>query len=472
MMGSFVVCGRVDCADRRSDGASRRRRHGRQRRLEAAWPAAAPASQLLTLQQDSSLYGQREAASRGEDIAVGSARTARWPAMAAAPATRLDNMSAASSRSKLCDYDDLLTLVVDIAADRRRVGQSSSYKDGQHDDSQRSVNTNKKRRNCSSSEATPAPSCSLRPSNERLVAGVRRSATLRRRRHIASQVPLAALLGCLLGLCAAPTTLAGPARPEEAARSMAPIAEEARAGGHWSLPNRPSLFSIVRFPNEECFDSSNQSGTCYTAFECKLLGGQPSSPCAAGFGSCCIVSRTCHVTTREKVVYFKNPSYPSTDSDEKVCDLTVEMSDINVCQVRLDFLDFQLDAPTNGACQQDYMEISASGMPPQTVPRLCGLNRNQHRKYSLRSLISASSSIHPSVRRQQQRRQLREAAVARRRACESGADAGWLADWRRAGDARCEARRGAARARAHAQQLDASGVGRSAAGGPRRAAQT
>lgn len=158
-------------------------------------------------------------------------------------------------------------------------------------------------------------------------------------------------------------------------------AVEQEARSMWSsLPNRPSLFSVIRFPNEECFDSSNQSGTCYTAFECKLLGGQPSSPCAAGFGSCCIVSRTCHVTTREKVIYFKNPSYPSADSDEKFCDLTVEMSDLNVCQIRLDFLDFQLDPPTNGACKDDYMEISASGMPPQTVPRLCGLNRNQHRK--------------------------------------------------------------------------------------------
>lgn len=156
--------------------------------------------------------------------------------------------------------------------------------------------------------------------------------------------------------------------------------EEAR-GAHWSLPNRPSLFSIIRFPNEECFDSSNQSGTCYTAFECKLLGGQPSSPCAAGFGSCCIVSRSCHVSTREKVIYFKNPSYPSTDSDEKFCDLTVEVSDQNVCQLRLDFLDFQLDPPTQGSCRDDYMEISASGLPPQTIPRLCGLNRNQHRKY-------------------------------------------------------------------------------------------
>lgn len=156
---------------------------------------------------------------------------------------------------------------------------------------------------------------------------------------------------------------------------------EARSPANaWLLPSRPSLFSIIRFPNDECFDSANQSGTCYTAFECKLLGGQPSSPCAAGFGSCCIVSRTCHVTTREKVVYFKNPSYPAADSDEKFCDLTIELSDFNVCQLRLDFLDFQLDPPLNGACQDDYMEISATGMPPQAIPKLCGQNRNQHRK--------------------------------------------------------------------------------------------
>ena len=87
---------------------------------------------------------------------------------------------------------------------------------------------------------------------------------------------------------------------------------------------------------------------------------------------------------------WKNPSYPSADSDEKFCDLTVEMSDINVCQLRLDFLDFQLDPPSNGACKDDYMEISASGMPPQTVPRLCGMNRNQHREYQHLHSISKS----------------------------------------------------------------------------------
>lgn len=51
---------------------------------------------------------------------------------------------------------------------------------------------------------------------------------------------------------------------------------------------RPTLFNIVRFPNEECLDASNQSGTCYTALECKKLGGNPSSKCAKGLGTCCI----------------------------------------------------------------------------------------------------------------------------------------------------------------------------------------
>lgn len=175
--------------------------------------------------------------------------------------------------------------------------------------------------------------------------------------------------------------------PEEASARLTAATntneQSARSLSSWSLPNRPSLFNIIRFPNEECFDSSNQSGTCYTAFECKLIGGQPSSPCAAGFGSCCIVSRTCHVTTREKVVYFKNPSYPSADSEERFCDLTITIDDPNVCQIRIDFLDFQLDQPTNGACNDDYLEISASGLSPQTVPRLCGLNRNQHCKLNI-----------------------------------------------------------------------------------------
>ncbi|CAG2169859.1 unnamed protein product, partial [Oppiella nova] len=157
---------------------------------------------------------------------------------------------------------------------------------------------------------------------------------------------------------------------------------------------RPSLISIVRFPNEECFDSSNQTGTCYTPLECKKLGGVPSSPCARGLGACCIVSRSCHNTTYNKVVYFKNPSYPLSDTQANFCDLTVNIYDTDVCQLRLDFMDFQLDQPTQGNCLGDKFRISSSGFAPLSVPVICGLNRNQHMYISLpRDLPERSASV-------------------------------------------------------------------------------
>ncbi|KAJ6220597.1 hypothetical protein RDWZM_006409 [Blomia tropicalis] len=141
---------------------------------------------------------------------------------------------------------------------------------------------------------------------------------------------------------------------------------------------RPSIFNIVRFPNEECLDASNQSGTCYTALECKKLGGNPSSKCARGLGTCCIMSRTCHNSTSNKVVYFKNPSYPLTDSGQNFCDLSINIYDPDICQLRIDFLEFQIDGPINGDCVGDKFTVTASGMTPTSVPVLCGNNRNQH----------------------------------------------------------------------------------------------
>jgi len=80
------------------------------------------------------------------------------------------------------------------------------------------------------------------------------------------------------------------------------------------------------------------------------------------------------------VVHFKNPSYPGTDNEQNYCDLTIEVKDSNVCQIRLDFLDFQLDPPTNGECIGDKLTITASGISTLSIPKLCGLNRNQHRE--------------------------------------------------------------------------------------------
>ncbi|OTF80578.1 hypothetical protein BLA29_004052 [Euroglyphus maynei] len=133
----------------------------------------------------------------------------------------------------------------------------------------------------------------------------------------------------------------------------------------------------------ECLDASNQSGTCYTALECKKLGGNPSSKCAKGLGTCCIMSRTCHNSTYNKVVYFKNPSYPLTDSEQNFCDLSVNIVDADICQLRIDFLEFQIDPPTEGNCLGDKFTATASGMTPTAVPVLCGNNRNQHIYLSL-----------------------------------------------------------------------------------------
>ena len=50
---------------------------------------------------------------------------------------------------------------------------------------------------------------------------------------------------------------------------------------------RPSIFHVVKFPNDECLDATNQSGVCYTALECKAFGGTGSTLCAKGYGTCC-----------------------------------------------------------------------------------------------------------------------------------------------------------------------------------------
>ena len=49
-----------------------------------------------------------------------------------------------------------------------------------------------------------------------------------------------------------------------------------------------SVFQIARFMNGPC--NTNQTdlmGTCFTAAECRAMGGTDSGPCAASLGVCC-----------------------------------------------------------------------------------------------------------------------------------------------------------------------------------------
>ena len=63
----------------------------------------------------------------------------------------------------------------------------------------------------------------------------------------------------------------------------------------------------------------------------------------------------------------------STDGDEDGDDMSDSNSE-EICQVRLDFLDFDLQPPVLGNCHYDKMWVTANGK----YPLLCGRNTGQH----------------------------------------------------------------------------------------------
>ena len=49
----------------------------------------------------------------------------------------------------------------------------------------------------------------------------------------------------------------------------------------------------------------------------------------------------------------------------------------NICQIRLDFLKFDLDRPRTGICENDRFVVSGQASN-SIVPPLCGYNSGQH----------------------------------------------------------------------------------------------
>lgn len=71
-----------------------------------------------------------------------------------------------------------------------------------------------------------------------------------------------------------------------------------------------------------------------------------------------------------------NPSYPKPDNGTNTCQVTVFKNE-GVCQLRLDFEEFQLSQPDeNGLCTTDsFMVRTTVG---ERLPILCGDNKDQH----------------------------------------------------------------------------------------------
>lgn len=146
-----------------------------------------------------------------------------------------------------------------------------------------------------------------------------------------------------------------------------------------------SLFNVVKFKNSPCqaTSSAQLQGTCFTETECKSKGGSKDGNCAAGFGVCCIFRvSTCPLSTvTQNCTFIENPGFPTAHKKTGACVYSVTRMQSDICQIRLDFTQTLLAAPTTakGACTADHLvfapgatNLVASSMPPTLCGKLTG----------------------------------------------------------------------------------------------------
>ncbi|XP_040574513.1 uncharacterized protein [Lepeophtheirus salmonis] len=157
------------------------------------------------------------------------------------------------------------------------------------------------------------------------------------------------------------------------------------------------LFNVVQFANDVCNSTvNNEQGICYTSQECNRFGGKAVSPCASGFGVCCVFVKNCRGdrSMGQEIMYFQNDNYPDVDRLPNMCMLSIPIKDTNICQLRLDFIEFDLDPGSqfSSPCDQDYLEIfTNSGSDGLGTGKLCGNNKGQHLYISLMSQFDSPS---------------------------------------------------------------------------------
>lgn len=174
-----------------------------------------------------------------------------------------------------------------------------------------------------------------------------------------------------------------------------------------------SLFSVVTFKNEECSSESTFSGgavtgTCYTSTECSDKSGTTSGNCASGFGVCCVfISATgASAAISENRTYLQNPLYPAVETgiagtSSTTITYTINKCASDICQVRLDFVNFVIAGPANTQesggsttgytnCNDFLVSTMSGGF---AVPTLCGVLTNEHIYMDLGALSTDTASL-------------------------------------------------------------------------------
>jgi len=121
-------------------------------------------------------------------------------------------------------------------------------------------------------------------------------------------------------------------------------------GGGWAATRTGknlSIVNIIKFENGPCNASSTGlTGTCYTSKECLTKGGTASGSCASGFGVCCLFEGKCGGVTSENNTHFKSEPASSNIGMKAPCNFKVCPMNKNICQLRLDFIDFEIGQPS------------------------------------------------------------------------------------------------------------------------------
>ncbi|KAJ8962471.1 hypothetical protein NQ314_005708 [Rhamnusium bicolor] len=121
-------------------------------------------------------------------------------------------------------------------------------------------------------------------------------------------------------------------------------------------------------------------GVCTPYSHCKVSRGVPNGFCGI-LSTCCIFEKTCGKTSNTKVGYFEGTDVKNGAS---TCSYVVKLKNTNICQVRLDFVKFNLAPATLITniqqrrvykCIDDRLRIHPNHY---NIPDLCGNNDNQH----------------------------------------------------------------------------------------------
>lgn len=117
---------------------------------------------------------------------------------------------------------------------------------------------------------------------------------------------------------------------------------------------------------------------------------------------------SCNSRSNANGTHFVNPGYPKPFNGSTSCQITIDkIKSVKICQLRVDFEEFDLQHPVDGDCMQDKFIVSGQN-GNSIIPIICGRNTWQHMYIDvdasegpivLEVITSSSSEIFPKKRR-------------------------------------------------------------------------